>query len=121
MTTTAERTESSIFGIAGTSSKMETHIRFRANMPKCYGAKTIKGSNRPKGSNWKPAPTLEARPTLPTKCPSCLVPSLMAHSYSHDSLWDKFYTAAPPRQRRFVERYKSQQSLRALAERYGIN
>ena len=36
-------------------------------------------------------------------------------------LWVRFYTAAPPRQRRFVERYKgSQESLRALARRCGF-
>ena len=51
----------------------------------------------------------------------------MVHSYrtedSKDALWDEFYTAAPRRRRRSVERYKMlvQESLRALAKRYGIN
>jgi hypothetical protein len=38
----------------------------------------------------------------------CLIPSFDGAFLSHDSkdaLWDKFYTAAPPRQRRPVERY----------------
>ena len=40
---------------------------------------------------------------------SCLVPDFDGASSSHDSkeaLWDKFYTAAPPRGRQSVEQYK---------------
>ncbi len=39
----------------------------------------------------------------------CLVPSFDGAFFSRDSkdaLWDKFYTAAPPRRRRSVEQYK---------------
>ena len=39
----------------------------------------------------------------------CLVPDFDGASSSHDSkeaLWDKFYTAAPPRRRQSVEQYK---------------
>jgi hypothetical protein len=39
----------------------------------------------------------------------CLVPSFDGALLSHDSrdaLWDKFYTAAPPRRRQSVEQYK---------------
>src|SRR6516165_11716013 len=42
-------------------------------------------------------------------CTRCLVPSFDGASLSHDSkeaLWDKFYTAAPPRRRQSVEQYK---------------
>jgi transposase-like protein len=43
-------------------------------------------------------------------------------SDSKDALWAKFFTGAPRRQRQFVERYNhSQESLRALARRYGVN
>ena len=38
-----------------------------------------------------------------------------------DALWARFCTAAPPRQRQSVERQHSQESLRALASRYGVN
>jgi hypothetical protein len=41
--------------------------------------------------------------------PRCLVPDFDGASLSHDSkeaLWDKFYTAAPPRRRQSVEQYK---------------
>jgi transposase len=44
-----------------------------------------------------------------------------------DALWDRFYTGAPVRLRQTVERYnvvaiqRSQESLRALAKRHGIN
>ncbi|MBV8126257.1 MAG: hypothetical protein JO114_01175 [Planctomycetaceae bacterium] len=41
--------------------------------------------------------------------PICLVPDFDGASSSHDSkeaLWDKFYTAAPPRRRQSVEQYK---------------
>lgn len=38
-----------------------------------------------------------------------------------DALWARFTTEAPRRQRRSVERQHSQESLRALAKRYGIN
>jgi hypothetical protein len=41
--------------------------------------------------------------------PTCLVPDFDGASSSHDSkeaLWDKFYTAAPPRRRQSVEQYK---------------
>ena len=39
----------------------------------------------------------------------CLVPAFDGAFLSHDSkdaLWDKFYTAAPPRRRQSVEQYK---------------
>ncbi|MFK4719346.1 hypothetical protein ABIE89_000446 [Bradyrhizobium niftali] len=39
----------------------------------------------------------------------CLVPGFDGAFLSHDSkdaLWDKFYTAAPPRRRQSVEQYK---------------
>ncbi|WP_397580203.1 hypothetical protein, partial [Sphingorhabdus sp.] len=39
---------------------------------------------------------------------SCLVPAFDGVLFSHqwkDSLWDKFYTGAPARQRRSVEQY----------------
>src|SRR5215467_11701913 len=39
----------------------------------------------------------------------CLVPSFDGAFLSHDSkdaLWDRFYTAAPPRRRQSVEQYK---------------
>ena len=43
-------------------------------------------------------------------------------SDSKDALWDRFDTGAPRRRRRSVERYnRSQESLRALAKRYGVN
>ncbi len=39
-----------------------------------------------------------------------------------EALWVRFTTVAPRRLRRSVERYRhSQESLRALARRYGIN
>jgi hypothetical protein len=38
-----------------------------------------------------------------------------------DALWARFTTAAPQRLRRSVERSSSQDSLRQLAARYGIN
>jgi hypothetical protein len=40
---------------------------------------------------------------------------------SKDALWDRFYTGAPQRQRRSVERYNIVKSLRGLAKRYGVN
>ena len=46
---------------------------------------------------------------LPSHWPSCLVPGFDGAFLSHDSkdaLWDKFYTAAPPRRRQSVEQYK---------------
>src|SRR6516162_9013910 len=48
-------------------------------------------------------------PVALCECLSCLVPSFDGASLSHDSkeaLWDKFYTAAPPRRRQSVEQYK---------------
>ena len=47
----------------------------------------------------------------------------MVHSsLSKDVLWARFFTAAPRRQESGVERYNnSQESLRALARRHGIN
>ncbi len=39
-----------------------------------------------------------------------------------DALWDRFYAVASARSRQSVERYNySQESLRVLAKRYGIN
>jgi hypothetical protein len=40
--------------------------------------------------------------------PRCLVPAFDGAYFSErekEALWDKFYTGAPPRQRRSVERY----------------
>jgi len=56
----------------------------------------------------------------------CLIPAFDGAMLSpewRDALWARFTTGAPRRQRRSVERYKqhSQESLRALAQRYGIN
>lgn len=56
---------------------------------------------------------------------SCLIPGFDGaplSSESKEALWAKFFMGAPPRQRRSVEQYKIvQESLRALAKRYGIN
>ena len=39
-----------------------------------------------------------------------------------DALWDKFFTGVPRRRRQSVEQYKIvRESLRALANRHGIN
>src|SRR5258708_20556017 len=39
-----------------------------------------------------------------------------------EALWDRYFTGAPRRQRRSVERYNySEESLRVLARRRGIN
>src|ERR1700757_355984 len=60
-----------------------------------------------------------------TTSPRCLVPSFDGAFLSRDSkeaLWDKFCTAAPTTTeaiRRAIQ--NSQESLRALAKRYGIN
>lgn len=58
-------------------------------------------------------------------CRFCFIPGFDGAIFSlewKEALWARFCTGAPPRQRRFVERYKnSQESLRALAKRYGIN
>jgi hypothetical protein len=56
---------------------------------------------------------------------TCLVPVFDGAYFSgawKEALWDRFYTGAPPRQRRSVERLQhSQESLRALARRHSIN
>lgn len=47
--------------------------------------------------------------TAPFPWARCLVPGFDGAFLSHDSkdaLWDKFYTAAPPRRRQSVEQYK---------------
>ena len=54
----------------------------------------------------------------------CFVPDFDGASSSHDSkeaLWDKFYTAAPPRRAARLAIQNIQESLRALAKRDGIN
>ncbi len=61
--------------------------------------------------------------------PRYLIPGFDGASFSLEwkgALWARFCTGAPPRQRRSVERYDivkrdSQESLRALSKRYGIN
>jgi hypothetical protein len=57
--------------------------------------------------------------------PRCLVPAFDGANYSRgwkEALWDRYYTAAPQRQRRSVERYNIvKESLRTLARRHGIN
>lgn len=56
---------------------------------------------------------------------SCLVPAFLGALFSrewNDGLWDKFCTGAPARERRFRRTVQhSQDSLRALSRRYGIN
>src|SRR6516164_5518721 len=47
----------------------------------------------------------------------CLVPDFDGASSSHDSkeaLWDKFYTAAPPRRRQSVEQWKQRETVADL-------
>ena len=66
-------------------------------------------------------------PQAPCDIPTrCSVPAFGgAHSATDwkDALWDKFFTAAPQRGREAIRRaiQNSQESLRTLAERYGIN
>lgn len=51
----------------------------------------------------------DSRPGTALGRTRCLVPSFDGAFLSHDSkdaLWDKFYTAAPPRRRQSVEQYK---------------
>src|SRR3954447_5399164 len=57
--------------------------------------------------------------------PNCLVPhfdgAFLWHE-SKDALWARFFTGAPRRLRRSVERYSIvKESLRALSRRYGVN
>jgi hypothetical protein len=54
----------------------------------------------------------------------CLVPAFDGAYFSErekEALWDRFYTGAPQRQRRSVERYNIVKRMRALARRHGIN
>src|SRR4029077_10728770 len=64
--------------------------------------------NRPKSAGWG-LPCILARQSGTDCYARCLVPDFDGASSSHDSkeaLWDKFYTAAPPRRRQSVEQYK---------------
>src|SRR5947199_4492550 len=57
-----------------------------------------------------------------TRCSVPLSDGTEFRTIDKDALWDKFYTGAPARLRRSVERYSIvKASIRALAERYGIN
>lgn len=54
----------------------------------------------------------------------CSIPGFDGAIFSagwRDALWARFFTGAPRQQRRSVERYSSQESLRALANRFGAN
>ena len=58
------------------------------------------------------------------KTTDCLIPGFDGAVFSREwrqARWAKFSMVAPRRQRRSVERYSSQESLRARARRYGIN
>ena len=54
-----------------------------------------------------------------------MVPAIDGAYFSErqkEALWDRFFTGAPARRRQSVERYKhSQESLRSLARRHGVN
>ena len=57
------------------------------------------------GSCWEP---LSREPASPRFSPECLVRSIMAQSSAtidRDELWARYFTGAPARQRRCVERY----------------
>ena len=64
-------------------------------------------------------------PMLKSFLPRCLIPDFNGALFSSEwkeALWSRFYTAAPQRQRRSVERYNIvKRVLRTLAARYGIN
>jgi hypothetical protein len=68
---------------------------------------------------WTDVQLLQRFQKPPISGPRCFVPDFdgaFLSSDSKDALWDRFYTGAPQRQRRSVER-----SLRGLAKRYGVN
>ncbi len=97
---------------AGTSFGQSTRSRQASHISASVAASTLIAARMP-------------RVSIAPRIVSCLVPEFddgYLSCQAKEAVWARYCTGAPARQRRSVERYStSQESLRALARRHGVN